>query len=77
MKMPALSHDVFSRRMFSAWLLTVLLVTVGAVAAEAAPFAYVTNNNSNSVSVIDTARNVVVATVTVDVHPVGVAITPF
>ncbi len=41
----------------------------------AAPFAYVTNNSSNTVSVIDTATNIVVATIPVD-SPAGVAITP-
>ncbi len=61
----------------SSWL-ALLLVTVGAVAAEAAPFAYVTNVNSNTVSVIDTATNTVVATVPVrsNDNPEGVAITP-
>jgi YVTN family beta-propeller protein len=38
--------------------------------------AYVTNYNSNSVSVIDTATNTVTATVGVGEHPNGVAITP-
>jgi YVTN family beta-propeller protein len=37
---------------------------------------YVTNFNSNTVSVIDTASNIVVATVGVGLGPVGVAITP-
>ncbi len=57
--------------------LALLLVTVGAVAAEAAPFAYVTNQGSTNVSVIDTASNTVVATVPVGTSPEGVAITPF
>ena len=39
-------------------------------------FAYVTNLNSNSVSVIDLASNTVTATVTVGSGPFGVAITP-
>jgi YVTN family beta-propeller protein len=38
--------------------------------------AYVGNQGSNSVSVIDTASNTVIATVAVGVGPVGVAITP-
>ena len=59
------------------WGLTLLLVTVAAVAAEAAPFAYVTNSGSNNVSVIDTATNTVVATVPVGENPWGVAVTPF
>ena len=39
-------------------------------------FAYVVINNFDVVSVIETASNTVVATVTVGVRPVGVAITP-
>ena len=42
--------------------------------AHAAPFAYITNGNSNSVSVIDTATNVVVATIPVGSAPIGVAV---
>jgi YVTN family beta-propeller protein len=42
----------------------------------AAPFAYVTNSGSKTVSVIDRATNTVAATVPVGVSPVGVAITP-
>jgi YVTN family beta-propeller protein len=38
--------------------------------------AYVTNEGSNSVSVIDTATNTVIATVPVGLAPFGVAITP-
>ncbi len=49
------------------------LMTLPAVAA---PFAYVTNENSNTVSVIDTPTNTVVATVPVGIVPVSVAVTP-
>jgi len=45
-------------------------------ATHAEPFAYVTNLVSNSVSVIDTASNTVISTVTVGEAPLGVAITP-
>ncbi len=44
--------------------------------AEAAPFAYVANNNSNTVSVIDTATNTVAVALTVGSGPVGVAVAP-
>jgi YVTN family beta-propeller protein len=48
--------------------------------AEAAPFAYVSNyglhGEGSTVSVIDTATNTVVATVTVGSGPIGVAVTP-
>ncbi len=57
------------------WL-SLLLVAVGSIAAETAPFAYVTNGPSNTVSVIDTATNTVVATVLMGGFPQGVAITP-
>jgi YVTN family beta-propeller protein len=36
----------------------------------------VTNEDSNTISVIDTATNTVVATIPVGVHPVAVDITP-
>jgi YVTN family beta-propeller protein len=48
--------------------------------AEAQPFAYVTNENSNTVSVIDTATNTVVATIPLPAGvthgPDGVAVAP-
>ncbi|MGH6846264.1 MAG: YncE family protein [Methylocella sp.] len=48
-----------------------------AVAAEAAPFAYVENEVSATVSVIDTATNTVVGTpIPVGKEPLGVAVTP-
>nr|WP_257205711.1 hypothetical protein [Bacillus cereus] len=37
-------------------------------------FAYVTNQYSNNVSVIDTSSNTVIATVLVDSRPAGIAI---
>ena len=51
-------------------------VLVLPVAATAAPFAYVTNQFSNTVSVIDVATETVVATINVGVEPAGIAITP-
>ena len=48
-----------------------------ALPAKAAPFAYIPNTGSNSVSVIDTVTNTVVTTVTtVGVFPYGVAVHP-
>ena len=44
--------------------------------AETATFAYVANQSSSNVSVIDTATNTVVATILIGGHPAGVAITP-
>jgi YVTN family beta-propeller protein len=63
-------------------LCAVLAMGVGLMAspAEAAPFAYVTNSLSNTVSVIDTATNTVLATITKpgpsSQFPAGVAVTP-
>jgi YVTN family beta-propeller protein len=45
-------------------------------AVYAAPFAYIPNLGSNNVSVIDTATNTVVATITVGSGPYGVAVNP-
>ena len=58
------------------WAVAILtsLVSLGGVNAHAAPFAYITNGGGNTVTVIDTATNVVVATVTVGPAPVGVAV---
>jgi YVTN family beta-propeller protein len=44
--------------------------------AHAAPFAYVTQNDVNTVAVIDAATNTVVATVEVGANPFGVAVHP-
>ena len=53
-----------------------LLILANARLAEAAPFAYIANQNSNNVSVIDTATDTVVATVAGFSSPNGVAINP-
>ena len=55
-----------------------LAMVLGAMTspAQAAPFAYVANHGSDTVSVIDTATNTVVATVGVGSSPVWVAVTP-
>ncbi len=57
---------------------TLLLMPVGApqAAGLTIPYAYVTNQGSHTVSVINTSTNMVVNTVTVGVVPHGVAITP-
>ena len=51
-------------------------LALAACPAEAAPFLYVTNENSNNVSVIKTATNTVVKTIPVGRNPVAVAVTP-
>lgn len=52
------------------------LATLGSASAEAQTFAYVVNSSSNSVSVIDTSKNTVVATVPVNSSPQSVAVSP-
>jgi YVTN family beta-propeller protein len=76
MNKPACDCDLFRRRTVRASWLTLLLLSAAAVAVEAAPFAYVTNSGSGTVSVIDVASNTVVATVLGFTGPYGVAITP-
>ena len=51
-------------------------IAFGATLANAAPFAYVPNSESDTVSVIDTATNTVTATVPVGNRPLGVAVAP-
>src|SRR3990172_2459907 len=58
------------------YLAAVLFILLGTPAVQAAPFAYITNSNSNNVSVIDTATNTVVATVVAGSGPNGVAVNP-
>jgi YVTN family beta-propeller protein len=65
----------FLGRVTRAWWLSLLLVAVGAIALEAAPFAYVPNTQDSTISVIDIATNTVTATVTLR-GAFAVAITP-
>ena len=58
------------------WLVLLLGMALLAIPAQAQTHAYVANTGSNSVSVIDTTSNTVVATVGVGDYPIGVAITP-
>jgi uncharacterized repeat protein (TIGR01451 family) len=51
-------------------------ITVVAPAQQSTSLAYVANENSNDVSVIDTATNIVVSTVPVGAKPVAAAILP-
>jgi YVTN family beta-propeller protein len=69
-----------ARGIAALWAMLAMGLASMASPAEAAPFAYVTNAGSfgvtGTVSVIDTATNTVVATVTVGTGPFGVAVTP-
>jgi YVTN family beta-propeller protein len=56
--------------------LSMTAMTLGTRPAKAAPLAYVTNRFSDTISVIATACNTVVATIPVGDGPEGVAITP-
>jgi YVTN family beta-propeller protein len=53
-----------------------LVLGIAALTANAAPFAYIPNAGSNNVSVIDTALNIVTATVPVGSFPFGIAVNP-
>lgn len=57
-------------------LMLTLLLGFGAGATLAQTRAYVTNSNDNTVSVIDTVTNSVIATVPVGSGPSAVAVTP-
>ena len=52
------------------------LACLVAPASTLAQHAYITNEGSSTVSVIDTATNTVIATIPVGSHPQGVAVTP-
>ena len=51
------------------------LISISSV-VSAAPFAYITNYEDNTISVIDIATNNVTATVDVGINPWGVAVNP-
>ncbi len=57
-------------------LVAALVLGGMAGSAGAAPYAYITNSQSSTVSVIDTATNTVTATVPVGTYPSGVAVNP-
>src|SRR5262249_39109373 len=57
-------------------LLLAMLFSLSTVGAVLAQNAYITNQNSNNVSVINTATNTVIATINVDAAPFGVAVSP-
>ena len=57
-------------------MLVCVSIGAGLSTAAAQPRAYVANSVDNTVSVINTATNTVIATVPVGLGPIGVAITP-
>jgi YVTN family beta-propeller protein len=64
------------QKLYSIALVSTALVLMLISITDAAPFAYITNSGSNNVSVIDTATNTVIATVSVESHPSGVGAWP-
>src|ERR1700731_958570 len=70
------SRAASARGLAALWAMLAMGLALAATPAEAAPFAYVANVFSNTVSVIDTATNTVGATVAVGINPIGVAVTP-
>src|SRR5258708_6430333 len=56
--------------------LALTLACLLAPASTRAQNAYITNQGSNTVSVIDTATNAVSATIPVGINPIGVAVNP-
>jgi uncharacterized repeat protein (TIGR01451 family) len=65
-----------TRAVWRLWCLALLGVVLSVTAGQAQPFAYVPNEGSHTVSVIDTASNTVTATIPVGASPFGVAVTP-
>ena len=57
-------------------LFTGLIFAITSNHLWAAPFAYITNSGDDTVSVIDTATNMVVDTIEVGLHPIGLAWNP-
>ncbi|HEY4847097.1 MAG TPA: hypothetical protein VIH87_04690 [Methylocella sp.] len=57
------SRAASARGLAALWAMLAMGLALAATPAEAAPFAYVANEFSSTVSVIDTATNSVVATI--------------
>ena len=71
------SNNAWARGFMALFAIVLAMgLALAAWPAEAAPFLYVANSGDGTVSVIDTATNMVVATVPVGVNPQGVAVTP-
>jgi YVTN family beta-propeller protein len=67
-------HTPIQKSIF--WVFVCLLFFASFQAALAAPFAYITNADSNNVSVLDILTNTVVTTIPVGSSPRGVAVSP-
>ena len=71
-----LHRAIWQHLSIALFLLLSMGVGLGTATAQAQTRAYVTNYVDNTVSVIDTATNTVVATIPVGIQPLGVAVTP-
>src|ERR1700693_405313 len=72
-------HQLRNKTVWQYLSIVLLLVTamgLGPTAAQAQTLAYVTNQCSTTVTVIDTANNAIVATIPIGAVPAGAAITP-
>lgn len=68
---------IFEGKTFNKVLgITALAFLILVSIAGASPFAYVTNGESDNISVIDTTTDKVTATISVGSDPLGVAINP-
>ena len=63
-------------KLYSIALCSIAIALMLVSIAGASPFAYITNYESNNVSVVDTATSTVTATVAVGYEPYGVAVAP-
>ncbi len=66
----------YKKRLCSIFLASILMIVMLVGIASAVPYAYISNHYDGTVSVIDTADNTVLTTVTVGSYPLGVAVNP-
>jgi len=66
---------IYKRKLHSIALVSLVIILMLISIIGARPFAYITNYNDKTVSVIDTTTNTVIATVNVGNEPIGVAVT--
>ena len=69
-------YTVSKQKLYSIVLVSTAMILMLTSIADTAPFAYIPNFGSNTVSVIDTGTDTVAATVNVGSNPFGVAVAP-
>ncbi len=67
---------VNKHKLYSIALVSAAMILMLTSIESAAPYTYITNYGSNTVSVIDTLTNQVIKTVSVGTGPFGVAVIP-